>query len=537
MDNSKIGVSKSILIVIYLYLALPFLIFVLGWCKWYIGIPVAASILWGIWASVKEHGNTKVCYSFTQNDRFKIAVICVVVILWVVLSGVGNYAWQNSDHTVRNAIYENMVTYPWPVEKEMFINEQSQNVMLTYYIGYWLPAALVGKLFGIQAGYAMQLVWAVLGILIMYALICIWRKKITLWPLILFIFFSGLDIIGTMFMENSEIFGDAHLEAWSWYYQYSCNTTQLFWVFNQAIPAWVASVFLFLYEKPKNVIFIVSMLIINSIFPFVGIIPFSIYYMIHRAEWPTKIKKPWELLKCCWKNWGSVQNVLAGGSIGIISCLYCLGNNIMGKTLAAVGDKLLLLIPIALVGSIIAFWVFTYIAMRFGKKLLKLIPILFVVIVIWRVNSLNYNDWQPEPFLWFNLTLFYFLEAGVFLVCVYHIVEDKVLFWINALALYIIPTIYVGNSCDFCMRASIPGLLLITLWCIQAIAEDKNKLKVYILTALLLLGAVTPLHEIKRSYFNSRNYYENTTITEDILYQSNNFIGDADGFFGKYIAR
>lgn len=37
---------------------------------------------------------------------------------------------------------------------------------LIYYIGYWLPAAVVGKVFGLTAGYYFQYVWAIIGIFI-----------------------------------------------------------------------------------------------------------------------------------------------------------------------------------------------------------------------------------------------------------------------------------------------------------------------------------------------------------------------------------
>ena len=57
------------------------------------------------------------------------------------------------------------------------------------------------------------------------------------------IFFSGLDIIGCFIQEwNFQSFASIlHLEWWLEGFQFSSNTTCLFWVYNQAVPAWIAT--------------------------------------------------------------------------------------------------------------------------------------------------------------------------------------------------------------------------------------------------------------------------------------------------------
>ena len=49
MNKKNLFVSLS-----YIYIALPFLIFVLGWVKWYISIPAAFFILYALYRMLKK---------------------------------------------------------------------------------------------------------------------------------------------------------------------------------------------------------------------------------------------------------------------------------------------------------------------------------------------------------------------------------------------------------------------------------------------------------------------------------------------------
>lgn len=64
-----------------------------------------------------------------------------------------------------------------------------------YYLGYWLPSAVFGKLFGIKLGYIFQYFWAFVGVSLAVFLLFEFTKKIQIHSTIIFIFFSGLDYI------------------------------------------------------------------------------------------------------------------------------------------------------------------------------------------------------------------------------------------------------------------------------------------------------------------------------------------------------
>ncbi len=591
-----------LLTAVYTYLALPVLIFFLFWLKRPIGIPAALLVVLGVVICCREHQfpaiTSIVPRTAVSFHKGKIAAVFLLVTFWVILSGIGGYVWQNSDHSVRNEIFQVMVEQPWPV-----YSNTPEHTPLVYYIGFWLPSAAVGKLFGIQAGWLFQVLWTIGGILLCYALICLKRKKISLWPLLLFICFSGLDVVGTMLVQTDKLdfFGSAHLEWWATQFQFSSMTTQLFWVFNQAVPAWLACTFLFLYERPKNIFFTLSLLPLVSTFPFVGMVPFGVYFLFSRSQWKQSYTNIRQLAVDIRHNLISIQNTLIPLAVCVLTGLYLLGNQSVSGTVSLLytGDG-------AFRGGILLAFAGGFLVLAFAaiqlwihgkRRFLKIALFLaLAVLFLYLLSAFDAVGWWYAAFLWVHLTVFYFLEAGGFLAVLYPFVREKKLFWVNALWLYLIPVIRVGYGFDFCMRASIPGLLLILLWCIDAFDSfilkagtgtkvtdispsdiaagsqqttdagpqqelpgleqvptpesvhiplqipflrciRKEHLQICLLAILLLLGAATPFHEIKRTYINTVSYYELETLSEEKLYQGSNVCGNPDSFFWKYLAR
>ena len=250
MENKKIGIYINILV--YIYLALPTIIFFAGWLKWYFALPfglvAAVACVKGFSNSIRD--KCLIIDSSVDIEIRTLVKVLLLIALWVYISGIGGWCYQNKDHEVRNAIFRALVQYDWPV-----ISYDGSRGLI-YYIGFWLPAACVGKVFGLEAGYAAQVVWAVLGIFIVYYLICVYRKKVDLLPILFLIFFSGLDYVGTWILgeEGIDLSLAAHLEWWAYDMQFTSTTAQLFWVFNQAIPAWVSTMLIMTQKSCKNML-------------------------------------------------------------------------------------------------------------------------------------------------------------------------------------------------------------------------------------------------------------------------------------------
>ena len=322
--------SKLISNLFYLYILLPFLIFSAGWLKLYYAIPIVLILLFCYWKVCKDTPELWLP-DITRDNIMRILFIFGVIAIWIYMSGVGKFVYQNNDHPVRNTLFNILVEYDWPVINYDILPEKAEQfdaMALIYYIGYWLPSALVGKVFGLRAGYYAQAVWTVLGIALVYYFICVKAKKIVIWPLWIFIFFSGLDIVG-VFLTNADIASYEsiwHAEWWSIPYEYSSMTTQLFWVFNQAIPAWICTMLVYMQKNNRNLVFILACCMLSSTFPFVGlllIVAFLCftrkYSGLERFSMSKKTVKIKEYFKCLIKDTCTVQNVIGGGIIGIIS--------------------------------------------------------------------------------------------------------------------------------------------------------------------------------------------------------------------------
>lgn len=499
MENIK--KTKIIVYVTYLYLMIPFLIFAVGWMGKRYWVPILLVLAVCYWKICKD---TPAYWrpELSKENILKIVFICLIIFIWVYFSGIGRLVFQNKDHNCRNAIYEILVSYDWPIVNYDVTSGMYEKgisaTSLIYYIGFWLPSAVIGKIFGVNVGYGFQVFWAILGICLIYYFICARKEKLVVWPLVIFIFFSGLDIVG-QYLRNENILmleNSAHIEWWVSPYQYSSMTTQLFWVFNQAIPAWLCTILAYMQKNNKSLVFILACCMLPSTFPFVGLIPFVLFWMFGRNYGIQKNigkKKYVEQYIRCWvKDTLTVQNVLGGGIIGIFSFLYLVsnvsGNRIMEQS-------------------------------TFGA--------------LHENNLLKY-------------IMFIIVEIGVYVCLLYKLNQNNKLYYLTVFCLCIIPPIKVGNGADFCMRASIPALFLLMLLVIDGLSDSRktHKSTYYGLILALCIGSVTPMHEITRTFSETVNrvneesqVYETSVEPVDILTGSN-FSGQInDNFFFKYIAR
>lgn len=539
----------------YLYLGLPFVIFALGFCRIYISIPLTIIVIAGVVLCIREHLRDRYKdYPMFWHwyDILKLVLVFALILAWVGFSGVGQYSWQNVDHIYRNTIFESMVNRDWPVVFPSMLESGGTDRGLVYYIAFWMPAAIVGKLFGISAGYAMQYIWTVLGIAIVYLFLCFWRKKIMIWPIVVLILFSGMDAIGSLFAGDSlpeVLTSEKHIEWWSETFQYSANTTQLFWVFNQSVPTWVATVLMLLFEKPRNMLGVVSFVLLAAVFPFIGLVPFALFFMVGRAKSFRKKRGFAGVWEHAVRNWFSFQNLAMGGVVCLISLFYFMDNGIFREGLGflantgLVGSLLIVLFGAAMVVGVfllLAYFSVNRLLDRLGYGLLIATLAIFAIASFGLMASPE-AEWYSGIFSWGNLILFLILEAGVMLWCLYKSGERR-LTLLSGAVLMLCPLVTFGSSNDFCMRTSIPALFVLCILCIQALDRRRSRLFVGILIGLLTVGAITPLHEIKRTYVNSAEEYEIVAIEEFYIYGREgegytNFSGPMESAFWQYFAK
>jgi len=475
---------------IYAYLFLPVVIFFLGWIRWYIAVPLTALVVFCLVRMVLQH-KTDRKFNINSDNLWLLFGVLVVAVIWVWFSGIGRLSFQNEDHWARNRIFEMLVKYDWPVVLDVETETGTESHMLVYYIAFWLPAALVGKVLGTTAGYLFQAVWAVFGVLIVWYLLtqAIGAKKV--WPLVLFILFGGLDIVGIWFKQGqlTPIDLSAHIERWPGKFQFSGFTTQLYWVFNQVIYAWIIFLLIMKQKDNKNLILIISAGVLQCPLPFIGMVPYLALKVLGKEREGAKLpKKLWENIKETF----TVNNVFGGGVVGLISYAYVAANVSGGK------------------------------------------------------QSKIYSGLDKREFVYLWLS-FFLLEAGIYMILIYKYKKMKIIYWLTGAILLACPLIKIGNSIDFGMRASIPALIVLFVMVCRTLKESRKKKDWLVFVALCLCLAVGwdgAIHEFCRSVKSSNESYVNNTAvymkpgSEDEVINGNNFHGDGqNSFFARYLAR
>ncbi|MBC7878115.1 MAG: hypothetical protein H7Y59_13175 [Anaerolineales bacterium] len=432
----------------YLYLTIPFIIFCVGWLRLPIAIPVVAIIFYVLWQLLKQYFYNQ---SFTIYYSRTTFYFLLFTGLWVFISGVGGYAFQNWDHHWRNAVLRDLITYDWPVIYSA--PERGPIKMLVYYVGYWLPSALVGKAFGFGAANFFLFLWTWLGVFLT-ALHLRLKLKASLNKIaLLLILFSGMDAIGTLFLE-----GDyptlwppiQHLEIWAGNLQYSSFTTQLFWVFNQAVPAWLCCILIMesnslLFEIQEQApalhtqifrkIFIWSLCFFFAPLASIGLLPYLLIQFFKGRD-----------IKSLFKNI-RLDILLASVVIVISSYLYFSSN-------AAAQER--------------------------------------------GLQTIAMNEFFA----------FFLLEGGILWLVLAPSKWRDARWVITGLLLLMIPFIQIGTGRDFVMRASIAPLFYLMIMTGEVIFQTTTTRTLrFTLYVLLLLGALTPLYEINRSIYRTYEYY------------------------------
>jgi len=439
------------------YVILPIIIFIFGWTRIWISLPgtvIFCFLAYRLSKSLKDQDGI----SLRDHRLFWIAVLFFLA-LWVVLSGIGGYAFQNQDFWARNPIYRDLCNYSWPVIYDLSqepLHAQAvfgtDTVAFSYYFSWWLPIALVSKLFGLgETGRNFLLyIWSLTGVFLAFYLL--WRKLQTksFGLIAVFIGFSGLDaiphiLVSTILDGFMSVFPwTYHIEWWAGYFQYSSNSTQLFWVFNQSIPVWIL-IGLFLQLKDNKYL--------------IGLIALSFAY----SPWATLGMVPYAV-------WGSIKNKKAFfdslNAVNILSTLYMM--IVYGLFYgSSTGSK-------GVIGLI------------FGQ----------------------YPDKAFDIVFWYSM--FVVFEFGIYFIILGKKIREYEYGILTLIILVILPFIHILET-DFVMRASIMPLYMTMFFILRFLYERSDdkviRMKKMIMIFALCIGILTPLAEMDRSVL--------TTLTSD----------------------
>lgn len=432
---------KRIYQLTYIYLAIPLFIFFMSWLDYAFAIGFTLIFALGFYKLYGDCSKTKSEIRISNNVLLSAIAIAVV---WCFFAGIGYFYYQSFDYHFRNAVFRDLINYPWPV----FYNQA--NTPLVYYMGFWLLPAALAKLISIGGnsyvaflvGNIYLFIYAAFGVtlLLLHLSVAVQAKQLKKFLLaaLIFIFFSGMDIIGYKFFLLVNQPFEYHMDWWATFIQYSSITTSMFWVFNQFIPT--ALMILLIYNERQIMTFgfMIPLILFLAPYPTFGIGVFMVSYAFYT------FCKSSEKLNFIKNEIFSIPNM-----IGVFWCLPA-------------------------------------------------------VILYFITNSEGMDRWHyiflyttPQRLLLF-MVLEFLLVAFVLLLR-----YRKDVFFITAfVSLLFIPFLRLDQQNNFCMRASQPALILFAIFSIRFLFENykekKHKIASGLLVILLFIGSATPLMEFYR---------------------------------------
>lgn len=270
-----------------LYVVSPIMIFLLGWVKKPIAVLGCILCIYFQAKLIKELSNGYTEDIKTQRGRLFWVISCLVLVLWVLFSGIGGFSYQTGDFFVRNPMFHDLLDHPWPIyfnlsEQPPLVHEvigsvHEDTATYVYYFAWWLPVAAFTKLFHVAAAVSdvLLFVWALLGVFLTFYCLVRYFKTYSYWILSAFVLFGGMDFAIYVF-TRLEFPNKGHVEWWAGYFQYSASSSQLYWVFNQSIPIWLILSLLLLTYKEKQRLGLCSLAFAYSPFATIGIVPIAV---------------------------------------------------------------------------------------------------------------------------------------------------------------------------------------------------------------------------------------------------------------------
>ena len=420
------------------YLLLPLGIFLVGWLEIWAALPLLGCLLYSIKGLIGPAQLDRAAGAPPAPTRMHLGVAVMVACAWTACGGTGHLVFANADWHVRDAVLHDLVAGSWPVA---YISPDGAAQLLRAPLGFYLPAALVGKCAGLMAAHAAMAAWTAAGatLFLLQVLSRIpSRLGTALVAVAVIVLFSGFDVVGTLLHAPATPWDfTRHLEWWARRYQYSSMTTQLFWVPNHAVCGWVAMGLLMRSPRgalePMLPILIVAVALCSPLTA-LGVMPFALLRAGEAMRRSLELAHP--------RVW----------------------------------------IPASILGLVVAAYL-TLDSSRIPRS--------------WTVGSgaaaLADLARQAE---------FFMLEAGLVGGAILALRRSRAVV-LALVILALLPLVSFGAANDFVMRASIPSLAVLAMEAARALAEPAAGKAVHakrmLLGALLAVGAVTPLQEFARA--------------------------------------
>ena len=268
-----------------------------------------------------------------------------------------------------------------------------------------------------------------------------------------FILFSGLDIIGIIFFRTQPQPFIFHLDWWATFMQYSSFATAMFWVFNQFIPIALITLLVFNERKIQNFGFLIVLALFFSPYPAASLGIFMLAYAVQQFM-QTQQKKEF-----IFTNIFSIPNI-----IGV-------------------------------------FWLLP-------------VCVLYFITNSEGIDRLWYIFDQTSPW---RLLIFLLLEFLLYALIIAPAYRKHLFFVTSVILLCLIPFLRLDQQNNFCMRASLPPLIILSIYVFRFIFEKEHKRWAKgLLVLLLILGAATPGFEFFRGIYFVQKHHQLDLVADGI---------------------
>lgn len=498
------------------YLGLPVLIFLIGWLKplWALLFAICAL------ATTVALGRGQERARMPHGWRWWHGALMVVVLGMVISTqGAGGFGIQNWDWTKHLAVLRDLMDRPWPV----MYHTTKDTVSLTYYVAYYLPAALVGSHLGWTAANTTLWLWTILGC----ALAGFWLVALSgarWWIAMLFLLlFSGCDVIGGV-LRPSELdarpwFGNFDLEWWSKRWVIPSNLTLIAYVPHQAIAGWLFTGLLIHGLRGQGEKYPAAGLVVLSMVwsPFITV-GLALVYAGWLA-WRRELWRTWLAAQCTWWNVPALM-------LGLVLVLYFASKFVpyelppefySSRKVTAKGDFYFML-DRAPAGEFAVLYVLTLL-LEFG-------------LLAFLLFKARHGRARTDTAL--------LVGAGV--------------------CLLLLPWVHYGRFNDLVMRACIPALFVLQVCALQVVCMPRRAPERHAaawvrpaLLALLIVGALYPINMLRitgqrleertwhlyylSDYKRHPDLFRQQRDGRKLLFSIGQYVGASDSFFFRHLAK
>ncbi|MBR6117601.1 MAG: hypothetical protein IKQ11_01920 [Paludibacteraceae bacterium] len=438
---------KHLELVNLLFCYTPVFLFLWGWCRWMVSIPLTALILYMFFRYYRTEGK-QVLYeeSFTIHRKVWYPVMIGAAALAIALDYGGMFVNLNTfgDYLRNGAAPQDLARYDWPV----IYDDAATPSMLTYYLGFYLFPGLVGKIFGspILAEISLGIV-GYIGMLLLFVniirLVNAQSVKAQFGAILAYLGFGGMLVF--LQLVTFAFHPDVQLGQPHWFVfgslQYRSTLVSLRWAFPQYYVPITCLILLYTHrgERKYYAMWVLPALLCGT-WAFTMLVMYAIGDYIMTSVRDRKV----HLDILSWQN-------IACAAIGLLMLTYLLGCWAVDAT-----DNMQFQLITDMKYYLISYWPFCL--FMFG----------FYFMLIWK-------ETKKDDF--FYLTLVF---------------------------LCLLPFMRAGKYNDWVMGTSMPALFMLSIYCIRFMinkpTETKAKRRWVILIACLVLNVYYPLHELNTKY-------------------------------------